>query len=402
VRRRELVLVAGFAAALVGVAFLGRAAAPAAELQDPRPSTFLWGPRGASALAETMEALGVAVERRRTPLFGLTEEVDSADGVALAIFEPLDPLSEGEDAEVEAWVRRGGHVILVGRTGVEKRLGVAVVDGSVVSDQSQPIPVVPPPGIDSLPPVSAVLGGARPAPGARARPAIRRRDTLLVATNRRVVAERIRVAGGGEALVLADVDWLANRSLRETDVGALIVPWMLAGGIRRIVVDEYHQGFGHRWAIFVATWGWLRRNPAGWVMLQLAAAGLLALAVAAVRFGPALQRIERRRRSPLEHLDALAAGLERAGGGQTAVDLLARGLRRRLRRGGLEPTVRGRDQWFAALANASGDPATRAAVKRLGWLVRESSSGEEHVLRTAQAVEDVWEALRQPSAHAQS
>jgi len=138
------------------------------------------------------------------------------------------------------------------------------------------------------------------------------------------------------------------------------------------------------------------------MMLQLVAAGLLALGVAAVRFGPALHRVERRRRSPLEHLDALAAGLERAGGAQTAVDLLARGLRRRLRRGGLEPLARGRDQWFAALANARGDPETRAAIKRLGWLVRESSSGGEHVLRTAQAVEDVWEALRQPSGHAKS
>jgi len=402
VRHRELVLVAGFGAAIVGAALLGRAAAPAAELEDPRPSTFLWGPRGASALAETMEALGVTVERRRTPLFGLAEDLGSADDVALAIIRPEVPLSDGEDAEVTDWVRRGGRLILVGRTGVENALGIAVVRGAVARDTGGAIPVRSPAGIDSLPPVNVVLGRARPAPGARARPAIRRLDTLLVATNRRPVAERVMLAGGGEAIVLADVHWLTNRSLRETDAGALVIPWILEGGIRRIVVDEYHQGFGHRGAIFVAAWDWLRRNPAGWMMLQLTAAGLLALAVAAVRFGPALRRIERRRRSPLEHLDALAAGLERAGGGQTAVDLLARGLRRRLRRGGLGPIARGRDQWFAALANARGDPATRAAVKRLGWLVRESSSGEEHVLRTAQAVEDVWEALRQPSGHARS
>src|SRR2546426_3232421 len=52
-------------------------------------------------------------------------------------------------------------------------------------------------------------------------------------------------------------------------------------------------------------------------------------AVAAVRFGPARPVLERRRRSPLEHLEALAAGLEGAVGVDTSIGLTVAGLRRR-------------------------------------------------------------------------
>jgi hypothetical protein len=402
-RRRDLILLGGFGVALVGAALLGKTSAPSGALRDPRPSTLLSGPRGASALAAALEKLGARVEWWRRPLFGLSESIRPDADVALVILEPAASLSDGEEAEVWNWVRAGGCLIVAGRSAVEHGFGVAVVyETERESEGHEGLAVSLPAGIETLPPLRAVLARAGPAPGAPAHLPVERVDTLLLASNRRPVAERITVTGGGEVLVLADVSWLDNASLKRTDVGALVIPWLLQTGARRFVVDEYHQGFGRRGAIFVAAWDWLQRSPAGWMMLQLAVVGLVTLVVAAVRFGPALHRIERRRRSPLEHLDALAAGLERAGGAQTATDLLARGLRRRLRRGGLDPMARGRDQWLVALANASGNPETQTAVKRLRWLVRESSGGEEHVLRTAQAVEDVWEALRRPSEHARS
>src|SRR2546425_6840593 len=75
-----------------------------------------------------------------------------------------------------------------------------------------------------------------------------------------------------------------------------------------------HQRFGRGGSLTAATLAWLAGAPAGWAMLQLAAVLLVALAVAAVRFGPARRVIDVRRRSPLEHLEALAAGLEGAAG----------------------------------------------------------------------------------------
>src|SRR5437867_179509 len=86
---------------------------------------------------------------------------------------------------------------------------------------------------------------------------------------------------------------------------------------------------------------WRRRIPcsrpsaAGWALLQLMGVGLVAVAMAAVRFGPAQAVIDRRRRSPLEHVEALAASLEGAGGVDTTVALIVAGLRRRLGRAGV-------------------------------------------------------------------
>jgi hypothetical protein len=224
-----------------------------------------------------------------------------------------------------------------------------------------------------------------------------RADTLLSVGNGWPMAVRLTFEGGGRALLVADSRWLENRVLKNTDAGALVIPWMLALQPRRIVADEYHQGFGRSGAIFTAALGWLVRSPAGWAILQLAFAGLVALAAGAVRFGPALHVLVRARRSPVEHLDALAAGLERSGGHRTAMELLVRGLRRRLQRAGA-PGRPGPEQsaaWLDALGRATDRPETQRAVKRLRSLMREPGSGEEQVLRTAQAVEDVWQALKQ-------
>ena len=138
---------------------------------------------------------------------------------------------------------------------------------------------------------------------------------------------------------------------------------------------------------------WLRHSPAGWLILQLIAVALVWLATTAVRFGPALSVIERRRRSPLEHLEALGAGLESAGDANTAVQRLVLGLRRRLSRAGHVGTG---DvlPWVESLELAMRGPQGRAAVRRLHQLLTARDRDAQRVLDTAQAVEDVWEELR--------
>src|SRR3989475_4876256 len=110
---------------------------------------------------------------------------------------------------------------------------------------------------------------------------------------------------------------------------------ILPGRRGRVAWDEYHQGFGKERSILGVLVGWLAGTPGGWALLQLVAVGLAGLAVAAVRFGPARPVLERRRRSPLEHLEALAAGLEGAAGVDTSIGLTVAGLRRRLGRAGV-------------------------------------------------------------------
>jgi len=108
-----------------------------------------------------------------------------------------------------------------------------------------------------------------------------------------------------------------------------------------------------------------------------------------VRFGPALAVIERRRRSPLEHLEALGAGLESAADTDTAIKRLTLGLRRRLSRAGYagnENVV----SWLESLELAMRGPQGRAAVRRLHDLLTARVRDEQRVLLAAQAVEDVW------------
>jgi hypothetical protein len=401
VRHGEWLLVGGFAAALLLAALLGRRVAP--QPVDLRRSTYLTTRDGARGLTDALGILGVAVERRRYPLFGIAAEA-RAPGDVLLILEPAMPMTTAEQREVMRFLASGGRAVLAGETDVEHRFGVAIVSIRDLGSKADSQLVRAPAGIGLLPGVEWVIGRGRPPVGERSGMLTPERvDTLLAATSGRAVAARYAFRGGGVALVLADGRWLANGVLRETDAGALLIPWIMGLGPRRVIADEYHQGFGRRGAIFTAAWGWLTRAPAGWAILQLTFAALVALAAAAVRFGPALHVLVRVRRSPVEHLDALAAGLERSGGHQTAVDLLGRGLQRRLQRGGAGGvTVARRTEWLAAVARAADRPETQRAVKRLRSLMREPGGGDDHVLQTAQAVEDVWEALKLPRKHAPS
>src|SRR5206468_1430094 len=138
------------------------------------------------------------------------------------------------------------------------------------------------------------------------------REQLLYAANGRSVLLRLWYPGGGSVTLASDAGWFTNQVWRETDVPVVVVPLLASpqGRRGRIVVDEYHQGFGSEaQSVIALSWAWLRQSPVGWAALQLLAIWLVWLAVMAVRFGPARDVVERRRRSPLEHLEALGAGL---------------------------------------------------------------------------------------------
>jgi hypothetical protein len=223
-------------------------------------------------------------------------------------------------------------------------------------------------------------------------------DTIVAALNNRPAMLRLRYRSGGSITLAAERSWFTNRVWRDTDVPIVALPLLTPRPERagRVVWDEYHQGFGDDGSSVAAlTWSWLRGSPAGWAILQLIAVALLWLAMTAVRFGPARSVIERRRRSPLEHLEALGAGLESAADADTALRRLALGLRRRLSRAGqlgngnVVP-------WLESLELAMRGPKGRAAVRRLHHLitVRDPETGSTRVLQAAQAVEDVWEELR--------
>src|SRR5436309_8439690 len=139
---------------------------------------------------------------------------------------------------------------------------------------------------------------------------------------------------------------------------------MAAAGGRRLVWQPDLPGFGPVPCMTGGVWGWRVGTPGGWAITQLVGVLVVGLAVAGVRFGPARRGVATRRRSLLEHLEALAAGLEGAAGADTAVTLTVSGLRRRLGRTGLLRPDEQRS-WLAALELALPTARARDAVRPL-------------------------------------
>jgi hypothetical protein len=409
----------------IGVAVWAAQRTPKPPAPDRRASTFLSGPRGSRALYDVLVRLGRPVERRRTALFTLAEDTVRRPALLVVLNPPIH-LQAAELEQVVRFVRSGGNVLAAGRGG-----GITGCTGWDAEPPGQGF------GVDSLPVRGREEGGGlRLPPVARVlewRPAerglerlVKRRptraeddpcgpliargtDTLLATADGRPVVLRLHYGNGGTITLAADAGWFTNHVWRDTDVPVAILPLLTPPPLppppptrtptprrrMRVAWDEYHQGFGRQGpSVEALTWDWLRHSPVGWTILQLVAVGLIWLAATAVRFGPARPVIERRRRSPLEHLEALAAGLESASAADTAVERMISGLRRRLRRAGTPaPDAAHLASWLDGLELAVSGTRGRAAVRRLRHLITQRG-GDERVLAAAQAVEDVWEELR--------
>jgi hypothetical protein len=381
----------------VAVVAGSRSGAPAAEFEPA--STFASGPTGSRGPFEVLQVVGLKVERRRNAFFDLNEK--GAHHPHLLVILDLEPwesaLQSAELSQVSRFVRAGGALVLAGGTGgIAPCLGWTRHGFSRVTKDSFPVaPVndrVPPSVVTFLQPRLDTL-----APGQRNRctgfegATV---DTLARTRSGRPVALDFRYPKGGRIILVADDGWFRNAAWKSTVVPFVLVPLMQEAAAGELVAfDEYHHGYGESAGTVMAV-RWLLGQPVGWVLLQLIFVALIWLAVSAFRFGPARAVIDRRRRSPLEHLDALAAGLESAEGTQTALGLIVGGLRRRLSRTGQGPGGSRPDAaWIDTLTLAMPTAKGRGAVRRLREAFTKSG-GDERVLAAANSVEDVWEELR--------
>jgi uncharacterized protein DUF4350 len=422
--RAEIALAVLLALALIVAVMAGSRQRRAVNRWEP-VSTYTTGPTGGRGPYDVLARLGVPVERRRTPLFDLARQVRGRPAV-LAVVSPELWLESAEREAVARYVGAGGMLVAVADAGgLTRCFGWDTFQpDSADLGEDDSAAVVTPEGLESLPRVGWVLRpfgrdslvdqakrNAELAKSGRLRRpshddddcrSVQREgvDTLLATPHHAPVVLRLRFRGGGSAVLVAEDGYFRNAAWRSTDVPALMVPLLLPATRGRITWDEYHHGHGEQVSRGGALVGWMARSPAGWLLFQLAAVVLLWLAVHAVRFGPARTVVERRRRSPLEHVEALAAGLEGAGGVDTAVALTVSGLRRRLSRTGQPPHGDSR-QWLAALELALPGVRGRTAARRLQQTLTKPG-GAERVLAAAQAVEDVWEELRPRASPAAS
>lgn len=395
--------VAVLAALAIGVAALGSRGRREPDL-DRRRSTFLTGPEGAKGFADALERLGVEVERFRRRPAALAGS--GGERTVLALLGPADPPDFLDATAIVSFADRNDLLLAGPATNAVMRCyGYAA--------RFRPTPMVAmTPGLPAAASdirVRAVL--ARAASGTLTDSAAWGEDgriascevpeplgvdTLLRTAGGRVAAIRLRLDGGRSVTLVADDALFSNRALRSTDAGPFALR-LVAGRYGRVLVDEYHQGYGPSGSLLRAVVGWSLRSPWGWAAWQLAGVGLIALAAAAIRFGPIRPATGRRRRSPLEHVRALATALAAARGHDLAVRLMAQGLRRRLSRG--PQAVRGAGlradprPWLAALAPHLRSGRGREAAAELLALTGHPQDADG-VLHAANVVEDVWEDLK--------
>lgn len=171
--------------------------------------------------------------------------------------------------------------------------------------------------------------------------------------------------GNGRVVVIADPDLLRNDVLRVCRwgldvVAARMLEYLAAGTPRRdrLVFDEYHQGFGTHPGTLRAIALYLSHAASGHVLLQGLLAGLVLLLALGPRALPVHDEERVERRSPLEHVGALAQAYARVGATRTATARLVRGLRRRVQRG--SATEHARSESDARFLEQVGDSPSRA------------------------------------------
>jgi hypothetical protein len=362
-------------------------------------STYLTGPGGASAFAEAASRLGVEVQRFRRPTASLPVADSSRRGEVVAVLGPTMPLSA---VEARHLLGLPVDLLLAGSTSASaiRCLGYHVS----VRQRTDPAATRAPVGADQLPSprVWAVLmpHSAREIvdsagyDGRRVRcdvPAPVRVDTLLQTVRDRLVAVRLTYPGDRAVTLVADDRLFRNRTLRNTSAGELVLG-LVAPRYRRLVVDEFHHGYQAAGSLGGAALGWSTRSPWGWIVWQLAAVGVVALIASGVRFGPVRSAIERRRRSPMEHVRALATALAAARGHDVAVRLMIQGLRRRLSRTG-RPAPADLEVWLERLGPSLRTARGRQALEALTAMTHRPPDADS-VLVAANAVETLWEELK--------
>lgn len=361
-RRDGGLLVLLLAIIVVLSALAGRQAAND-DSGDPRASTYVRSPGGLAALYWTLEALDLPVARRTEPLLN----ADSLRGT-LAVVAPYDPLARDEASIVLEHVRRGGTLLYV-PTGYEY--------SGAAFDSLGLRPIL-------LPGVNPMLGqdrAATPRPhrwtagvarvagfrrGFRtSSPALRARgvETLLAVDS--VPVALTWPLGRGRVIAISDAEPLINAELRESGAAHLLAR-AFAEARDTVFFDEYHQGFTGDGSLLGGTMKMVRRFASGPVALQLLAVAALLLLASARRFGAPLLPPPARRRSPLEHVEALAGAYRQAGARRTVRRLLLAGMARRLGR--------------------RAPPDERAAGEMLERLARQSPVGRD----AAVEVEREW------------
>lgn len=361
---------------------------------DPRLSTYSTAPMGGRIFLDLAQRLGYTTEQRRTA------DVATDSASIVAVLAPVVPLRPKEAHELLEHVRRGGGLLLMLGNGTRALADSLHVGGGETWARN--------------PRRKDETEGCKPDrtadfstrflntlwPGDRVtltriywrsaiRPdSVRQFVSLEEPPNlgrRKPEHSAMGFAyGRGRIVVGADGDVLRNDAIRvckyALDIEAVrMLDYVGDSTRRRIVFDEFHQGYGEQRGTMSAVSRYLLGESSGRLLFQLMAAGLLLLLAAAPRLIPPHDPERVERRSPLEHVDALGRAYARVGATRSATARLVRGVRRRLAGGAVRAAHEVSDDAFLdrALRDA---PALGADIELIRKALRSPVSRRDFAL----------------------
>lgn len=315
---------------------------------DARLTTRSAGPLGARLLFDLTSRLGWKPERQLHPGF---------TGDSATIFAVLDPVVAVRATEAHALLEHvragGGALVVLGPTtrplldSLHLRIGTAGsrmrwIEPDSTACAGRTLPAALSLWFGSPPRMRSFDWRRTPPP-----------DLIHFVETDRQRAESPELRNGvtvlgfglgrGRIVVAADPDVYRTDAMRDCETGLDVAAVRALEFLRagdgfargRIVFDEYHQAFGAHPGTVSSVMLYLRDAPSGRLLAQLAMAGLLLLFALGPRLVAPRDEPRLERRSPLEHVDALARAYAQVGATRTVAQRLLRGLRRRVARSGL-------------------------------------------------------------------
>jgi hypothetical protein len=327
---------AGLCLLLLAVILRGRSrTAPAGDRHHA--SSFFTDAAGTRAILLVLRRLVPAAEQWRRPLTQLPAPTLPEAPTTLLVFAPPQPLSVDQAEALERWMAQGGQVVLASRrdwplrrahnqevaaASAPSRAPASEHDGFLSSHGMRLVrrasrPQAPGTSLPlSLEPYA--VRWEKPSPAYRA--LVRDGPQVLVGSKR---------IGAGRLVVVPDAGAFVNQRLRQTENAVWLVRLCATWGNGRVLIDEFHHGFGARRGL-LALIGLFLGTPWGWACLHGAAAGLLYLFGPLQRFGRPYDPPAPQRNSPIDRIDARGSLLAASEARTLAVDLVHRHLQYRL------------------------------------------------------------------------
>jgi hypothetical protein len=138
--------------------------------------------------------------------------------------------------------------------------------------------------------------------------------------------------GAGGVLALAEAEVVANGSLDSTNLSVIVTRALadVAAEGDTVFFAEYHQGLDGRRGLVGQAFAMASASPVGRAAMSLAVVGLLLLLATGRSFGAPVPLPEGKRRSPLEHVEALGRIYEISGAARSVARRLVHGAARRM------------------------------------------------------------------------